>query len=357
MRVMRLWVLLLLVMSIAFSGAGCAGKKAGKDGEVAINGAGSTFAYPLYSKWAEEYGRLEAGVRINYQSVGSGAGQQQLLAGTVDFGASDAPMSDEKLKSAPKEILHIPTALGAVVLSYNLQGLSKEISLSGDVIAGIFLGKIKKWSDPRIAELNPGAKLPDLDIAVVHRSDGSGTTYVFTDYLSTVSPEWKGKVGKGTAVSWPVGLGAKGNEGVTGVIKQTPGAIGYVELIYAEQNNLPKARVKNAAGEFAPATVDSVTAAAAGIAASMPEDLRVSIVNAPGKAAYPISSFTYILVFRDQGNEAKGRALAKFLWWGIHDGQRFARELTYAPLPEAVVKMAEDKIRKMSFNGKSLLTE
>jgi phosphate transport system substrate-binding protein len=326
----------------------------GAGGSVSLQGAGATFPNPLYQKWLSEYGKANGNVKIDYQSVGSGAGINQLKQQTVDFGASDAPMKDEDLKAAPGEILHIPTVLGAVVITYNLTGINQPLKFSPEVIAGIFLGKITKWNDPEIAADNPGVTLPAHDITVVHRSDGSGTSAVFTDYLSKISPEWKEKVGTGTSPSWPVGLGGKGNEGVTGQVKSTPNTIGYVELAYAVQNNLPVAQVKNASGSFIAPSIDSVTAAAAASAASMPEDLRVSITNASGAQAYPISSYTYILVYKDQKDAAKGKALVDFLWWGLHDGEAFAKPLQYAPLPADVVKRAEAKISSVTAGGKPL---
>jgi phosphate transport system substrate-binding protein len=263
-------------------------------------------------------------------------------------------MNEEQLRSAPSEILHIPTVLGADVITYNLQGVSTELKLTPEAIAGVFLGKIKRWDDPELASSNPGVNLPASDITVVHRSDGSGTTFVFTDYLSKVSPEWKERVGAGPSVNWPVGIGAKGNEGVTGQVKQTPNSIGYVELIYAEQNKLPYASLRNAAGAFVRPALDSITSAAAGVAGQMPDDLRVSITNAPGQEAYPISTFTYLLVYKEQRDQKKGKALVDFLWWAIHDGEQMAKDLLYAPLPSQVVLKAEDKIYSISYQGKPL---
>jgi len=315
---------------------------------------GATFPNPLYQKWVSEYGKLHQNIKIDYQSQGSGAGIKQIKEQTVDFGASDTPMKDEDLKSAPGELLHIPTVLGAVVITYNLAGVTQKLHFSPDVIADIFLGKIKKWNDPRIAADNAGAKLPASDITVVHRSEGSGTTGVFTDYLSKVSPEWKEKVGAGPSPSWPVGIGGKGNEGVTGQVKNTPNTIGYVELAYALQNSLPAALVKNANGAFVDATIDSVTAAAAASAGNTPDDLRVSITNAPGAAVYPISSYTYILVYKNQKDATKGKALIDFLWWGIHDGQSFAKPLEYATLPADIVKRAEAKLNSVTAGGAPL---
>jgi len=320
-----------------------------------LTGAGATFPYPLYSKWIFEYEKLHPGTKINYQSIGSGGGIRQISERTVDFGASDAPMNDEQLGKAKGKLLHVPTTLGAVVLTYNLPDYKGELKLNSDVIAGIFLGDIKKWNDPKIAALNKGAKLPDTDIAVAHRSDGSGTTFVFVDYLSKVSPTWKQKVGASTSVNWPVGLGGKGNEGVTGLIKQTPGAIGYVELIYAVQNKLPIAQVKNKAGQYIMPSPKSVSSAAAATSAKMPEDMRVSITDADGKESYPISSFTYILLYDDQQDPAKGKTLVEFLWWATHDGQKFCEALGYATLPQPVVKMVEGKLKAVKAGGKPIL--
>jgi phosphate transport system substrate-binding protein len=319
-------------------GAACAGSQD-------HNGAGATFPYPIYSKWFSDYAR-ETGVRINYQSIGSGGGIRQLTAGTVDFGASDAPMTGAEMAKLKSPVLHFPTVLGAVVVSYNLAGMSDALELSGPVLADIFLGKITKWNDSRIAALNPGAKLPASDILVVHRSDGSGTTYIFSDYLSAVSPGWKGGPGKGKELSWPTGLGAKGNEGVAGQVKQMPGAIGYVELAYAKQNDLAYASIQNAAGTFVAPTIESVTAAAAGAAGDLPAntDYRISIVNAPGADAYPISSFTYLLVYADQSDAKKGKALLGFLGWYLREGEKSAASLDYAPLPPSIVAQLEKRI-------------
>jgi phosphate transport system substrate-binding protein len=305
---------------------------------VALTGAGATFPYPLYSKWFSEYART-TGVKINYQSIGSGGGIRQLSEQTVDFGATDAPMSDAELaKAKGGAILHFPTALGAVVITYNLPGVTAPLSLTGDVVAAIYQGQITKWNDARIAALNPGVALPATDILVVHRSDGSGTSYVFTDYLSSVSPAWATKPGKGKEVQWPVGLGAKGNEGVAGQVRQSPGAIGYVELAYATQNRMPTAKLRNANGEFVAPTIESVTAAAAGAAAKLPAntDYRVSIVNAPGAGVYPISSFTWIIVYQQQPDAGKKQKLVDFLRWALTDGQAMEAALDYAPLPEAM---------------------
>jgi len=326
----------------------------GGSGAVSLQGAGATFPNPLYQKWLSEYGRLHSNVKIDYQSIGSGGGVKQLKDQTVDFGASDSPMKDEDLKSAPGEVLHIPTVLGAVVITYNLEGVSQPLRFSPEAVADIFLGKIKKWNDPKITADNPGVTLPTTDITVVHRSDGSGTSAVFTDYLSKVSPEWKEKVGSGTSPNWPTGIGGKGNEGVTGQVKNTPNTIGYVELAYAVQNKLPVAQIKNASGTFVTPSIDAVTAAASASAANMPDDLRVSITNAAGAEAYPISSYTYILVYKNQKDAAKGKALVDFLWWGIHEGESHAKDLQYAPLPADIVKRAEAKISSITAGGTPL---
>src|SRR5437870_6364538 len=307
------------------------GVSATASAQMMINGAGATFPYPIYSKWFDEYAKVDPSVRFNYQSIGSGGGQKQILAQTVDFGASDGPMSDDNLAKAPGKLLHIPTVAGADVVAYNLPG-SPALKLDADTIAGILLGKINKWNDPKITALNPGVTLPDQEIVVVHRSDGSGTTYIWTDYLSKISPEWKSKVGTNTSVNWPTGIGGKGNEGVAGQIKQTPGALGYVELIYAVQNKMPYAEVKNAAGEFVKPNIQSVTAALA--TADIPEDFRCSITNAPGKDAYPICGATWLLVYEQQKDATKGKKLVEFLKWAVKDGEKMARDLQYAPLPE-----------------------
>src|ERR1700726_1302693 len=313
----------LLGLTIAF------GLSATASAQMTINGAGATFPYPIYSKWFDEYAKVDPSVRFNYQSIGSGGGQKQILAQTVDFGASDGPMSDDNLAKAPGKLLHIPTVAGADVVAYNLAG-SPALKLDADTIAGIFLGQIKKWNDPRIVALNSGANLPDQEIVVVHRSDGSGTTYIWTDYLSKISPEWKQKVGTNTSVNWPTGLGGKGNEGVAGQIKQTPGAAGYVELIYAVQNKMSYADIKNAAGEFVKPSVESITAAMA--TAQIPDDFRFSITNAPGKNAYPISGATWLLVYERQKDAAKGKKLVEFLQLALTKGDDMAKELDFAPL-------------------------
>ena len=305
--------------------------------QIMLTGAGATFPYPIYSKWFSDYNKIHSNIQINYQSIGSGGGIRQLLSGTVDFGASDPPMNDEQLAQAKIKILHFPTVLGAVIPTYNIPGVSQELNFTPDALVGIYLGKITKWNDPEIARYNKGVNLPALDIVVVHRSDGSGTSYVWTDYLSKISPEWQSKVGRNTSVNWPVGLGGKGNEGVTGLVKQTPGAIGYVELIYAVQNQIPYGRVRNAAGVFVKADLAGVTAAAAGYAKTMPEDFRISITNAPGKAAYPIASFTYLLIPTKIEDANKKDIIKGFLTWMLNDGQKEVEALSYARLPKEVV--------------------
>ncbi len=311
------------------------------DSALSINGAGATFPYPMYSKWFDEYHKKNANLQINYQSIGSGGGIKQVTEGTVDFGATDGPMNDEQLKAYQDKhgsgILHFPTVLGAVVPTYNIPGVSAELNFTPEALAGIFLGKITKWNDPAIADANKGVKFPADDIVVVHRAEGSGTTYCWTDYLSKVSDEWKTKVGKGGSVNWPVGLGGKGNEGVTGTIKNTPDSIGYVELIYAESNKIPYGNVKNASGVFVKASLAAVSAAAAGAAKEMPDDFRVSITNAPGKAAYPISTFTWLLIPEKFSDAGKRDAIKGFVKWMLADGQNYAEALSYAKLPKEVV--------------------
>ena len=320
---------------------------------VDLTGAGATFPYPLYSKWFSEYANRK-GVRINYQSIGSGGGIRQLSEGTVDFGASDGPMSDEELaKAKGGPVLHIPTTLGADVVTYNLPGVTAPLKVTPDVIAAIFMGRIKKWNDTRLASLNPGVTLPSQDILVVHRSDGSGTTYIFTDYLTAAVPAWKTAVGKGKEVKWPVGLGAKGNEGVAGQVKQTPGTIGYIELAYANQNKLPIAAVRNKAGQFITASVPAVTAAAAAAAKALPAntDYRISIVDGPGPDAYPISSFTWILVYQQQKDAVKGKKLVDFLNWALTDGQALATPLDYAPLPTDMAANVQARLKTIDITG------
>ncbi|HEX8128258.1 MAG TPA: phosphate ABC transporter substrate-binding protein PstS [Pyrinomonadaceae bacterium] len=350
----------LLIVTLAMLSA-CSGERAdstvpGAGGAtIRLQGAGATFPNPLYQKWLSEYGKVNPQAKIDYQSIGSGGGIQQIQSQTVDFGASDAPMSDEDLRKAPGELLHIPTVLGAVVITYNLQEVAAApLRFSPDVIADIFLGKIKRWDDARIKADNPGIALPATNISVVHRSDGSGTTAVFTDYLAKVSPEWKASPGAGKSVDWPVGIGGKGNEGVSGQVKQTPNTIGYVELAYAVQTKLPVALIKNKSGNFVEPSLEAVTAAAAESLPTTPEDLRVSITDAAGANAYPISSYTYILVYKEQKDAAKGKALVDFLWWSIHDGERFAKDLQYSPLPPQIVERASAKLNSITSGGKTL---
>jgi phosphate transport system substrate-binding protein len=351
----------LLAAVLAFTAA-CSGERADSTtagtggGTIRLQGAGATFPNPIYQKWLSEYGKVNPRAEINYQSIGSGGGIQQIQSQTIDFGATDAPMSDEDLKKAPGELLHIPTVLGAVVITYNLQGIAAPLRFSPDVIADIFLGKIKKWNDPRIAADNAGVALPATDIAVVHRSDGSGTTAVFTDYLAKVSPEWKTKPGAGKSIDWPVGIGGKGNEGVSGQIKQTPNTIGYVELAYAVQTKLPVALIKNKSGNFVEPSLAATTAAAAESLAATPADLRVSITDPAGAQAYPISSYTYILVYKEQKDATKGKALVDFLWWGIHEGQQITKDpqYPYAALPAEIVEKASAMLNSITSGGKPL---
>ncbi|HZE26637.1 MAG TPA: phosphate ABC transporter substrate-binding protein PstS [Terriglobales bacterium] len=314
--------------------------------QTTLNGAGATFPYPMYSKWFSEYHNAHPEIQINYQSIGSGGGIRQVLAGTVDFGASDGPMSDEQLSQSKVKILHVPTVLGAVVPAYNVPGVGGEVNFTPEVLAGIFLGKITNWNDKAIAAVNQGVKFPDQPIIVVHRSDGSGTTYIFTDYLSKISSDWANSAGKGTSIKWPVGLGGKGNEGVAGTVRQMQGAIGYVELIYAVQNKIPYGSVKNASGSFVKASLDSVTAAAASMK-NMPADFRVSITNSPGKDAYPIASFTWLLIPAQSKDAAKGKIIADFLNWMVDDGQKMTAALTYAPLPDTVAQKVKAEIKQV----------
>jgi phosphate transport system substrate-binding protein len=337
----------LLVAMLLLAGAGIVLA----DNPLSINGAGASFPYPMYSKWFDEYHKKNGNIQINYQSIGSGGGIKQVTEGTVDFGASDGPMNDDQLKAFQDKhgfgILHFPTVLGADVPAYNIPGVSAELTFTPDAIAGIFLGKITKWNDPAIVGANAGVKLPANDIVVVHRSDGSGTSYIWTDYLSKVSDDWKNKVGKGTSVNWPVGLGGKGNEGVTGLIKQTPNSFGYVELIYAIQNSMPYGKVKNSSGTTVKADLASVTAAAAGAAKDMPADFRVSITNAPGKNAYPISSFTWLLIPEKFSDASKRDAIKGFVSWMLTDGQNDTEALSYAKLPKEVVAMEKQALAKV----------
>ncbi len=319
-------------------------------GQTTLNGAGATFPNPIYSKWFSEYHKLHSDIEVNYQSIGSGGGIRQVTEGTVDFGASDMPMTDGQLEEAQAKlktkVLNIPSVLGAVVPAYNIPGVSGEVKFTPDALAGIFLGKITKWNDKAITGVNPGVNFPDKDIIVVHRSDGSGTTFIWTDYLSKVSADWKSEVGSNTSVKWPVGLGGKGNEGVAGMIRQMQGGIGYIELIYALQNNIPYGSVRNAAGNFLKASLEGVTAAAAS-SPKMPADFRVSITDAPGKDAYPISSFTWLLIPQQSKDAAKGKILADFLNWMVTDGQKMTSALSYAPLPESVVQKEKEAIKQV----------
>jgi phosphate transport system substrate-binding protein len=344
------------VASLGLALVGCGGstvadqQKTPQQQLLQINGAGATFPSPIYSKWFDEYYKLHPTVRINYQPVGSGAGIRQLVNQTVFFGASDAPMTDEQLTSAPGSILHLPAVLGAVVPIYRISNVDAELKFTGLVLADIYLGKIKKWNDPALAKLNAGVKLPDSDIIVAHRSDASGTTFIWTDYMAKASPEWKTKVGVGAAPSWPVGIGGKGNEGVSGLVTQSPGSIGYVELIYALQNKIPFGQVQNANGEFVKPSVESVTAAAGAAAANMPADFRVSITNAAGQGAYPISSFTWLLLYENPKDKAEAQAMVAFIKWALTEGQKYCAELGYAPLPASVVQLETAALAKIKVN-------
>ncbi len=314
---------------------------------IAIDGAGATFPYPIYSKWFSEYNKLHPSVEINYQAIGSGGGIRQLTNQTVFFGASDGPMTDEQLEAAPDAVLHLPTVLGGVVPVYNIPGITAELRFTGETLADIYLGKITKWNDPALVKENPGVALPAMDITVVHRADGSGTTYIWVDFLSKVSPEFRQKVGVATSVQWPVGVGGKGNPGVAGLVKQTPGSVGYVELIYALQNQIAYGYVRNPAGAWVRASLESVTEAAAGAAAAMPADFRVSITNAPGKGAYPISSFTWLLLYEHPKDAVRARTLVNFVKWALTEGQKDCAGLGYAPLPAAVVQREQAALEKI----------
>jgi len=341
------WIILLGIAALATTGLATTGLAA-NFGTGMINAAGATFPAPIYQKWFEEFHKVHPDIEINYQAIGSGGGIRQLTEGTVDFGASDMPMRDEQLKAITKyHVLHFPTVLGAVVPTYNVPGVPAGLKFTGQTLAGIYSGKIAKWNDAALKKDNPGVNLPNQDITVVHRSDGSGTTFVFTDFLSKVSPEWKSKVGANTSVNWPVGLGGKGNEGVAGLVKQTTDSIGYVELIYAIQNKLPYGTVRNATGNFVKADLMSVTEAAAGAASNMPADFRVSITNAPGKNAYPISSFTWLLIPEKIDNSQKKMAITEFLQWMLTNGQRDCTTLDYAPLPKSVVNKEMQQIAEI----------
>jgi phosphate transport system substrate-binding protein len=347
---------LALIAACAKDNQGSAGATTGTQSAssgVDLTGAGATFPYPIYFKWFSDYA-TKTGVKINYQSIGSGGGVRQISEQTVDFGATDGPMSkDELAKAKGGAIMHFPTVLGADVLTYNVPEITQPLKVTGPVIADIFLGKITKWNDPRIATLNPGAKLPASDILVVHRSDGSGTTYVWTDYLTAISPEWARVAGRGKEVKWPAGIGAKGNEGVAGQVKQTPGSVGYVELAYAKQNKLPYAHVRNASGTFVEPTIESITAAADGVKLPPNTDYRVSIVNAPGTNAYPISSFTWLLVYKNQADSTKARKLKDFLRWAYTEGEQSASALDYAPLPAGLTQRLISRLDSIQVAGKS----
>ena len=331
-KIMLLLVCVLLAMPVV--------------GQTTLNGAGATFPNPMYSKWFSEYHKIHSDVQVNYQPIGSGGGIRQVTASTVDFGASDMPMTDKQLQEAKTKILNIPTVLGAVVPAYNIPGVTGEVKFTPDALAGIFLGRISKWNDKAITSANPGVNLPDKEIIVIHRSDGSGTSFIWTDYLSKVSSEWKSQVGSDTSVKWPIGMGGKGNEGVAGLIRQLSGSIGYVELIYAVQNNIPYGSVRNSSGAFLKASLEGVTAAAAS-APKMPADFRVSITNAPGKDSYPISSFTWLLIPAQSKDPAKGKILVDFLNWMVTDGQGMTSALSYAPLPENVVAKVKEAIKQI----------
>jgi len=356
---MKRVTLAALAVLLVACGGGEQGSRSGapqasrSGGAADLTGAGATFPYPIYSKWFYDYAE-QTGVKINYQSIGSGGGIRQLTEGTVDFGASDAPMNEEEMAAAPGKVLHFPTVIGAVAVTYNLPDVSATLKFTPDVLADVFLGKITRWNDARIAAVNSGMTLPDQDILVVHRSDGSGTTFIFTDYLSSVSDAWKSGPGKGKDVQWPVGLGGKGNEGVAGQIKQTPGSIGYVELAYANQNGLATAQLRNQAGSFVAPSLEGATAAAAGVAQSLPKDtdFRISIVDAPGEEAYPISSFTWLLVYRSMQDGTKAGKLVDFITWALTEGEKETAALDYAPLPENMVQLELEQLKTVEYPGK-----
>ncbi|HYQ30478.1 MAG TPA: phosphate ABC transporter substrate-binding protein PstS [Polyangiaceae bacterium] len=325
-----------------------------QDEAVSLTGAGATFPYPLYSKWISEYNKLNPNVKINYQSIGSGGGIRQITANTVDFGATDAPMKEDEAKQASGKLFHIPATIGAVVVAYNLPEVTGTLKLSSEVLVDIYAGKVKRWNDPKLKADNADAKLPAKDISVVYRTDGSGTTAVFTEYLGKVSAEWKEKVGVGKVVRWPTGLGAKGNEGVTGQVKTTPYTIGYIERAYASQNKLPMAELRNKAGKFVAPSIEAMSAAANAV--EMPAELVVSLANADGEGAYPITSYSYLLVYEDAKDATKGEALAKYVWWGLHDGQKFAKDLDYAPIPATVLSKVEARLRELRSGDRKLLS-
>lgn len=357
---LRIFVFLTVVLTASLIFTGCSGQRFGnpggdsQGGAVRIQGSGSTFVKPLMDKWMSEYGKAHQNVKVDYQSTGSGAGIKAIQSQTADFGATDAAMSEDEMKQSPSEIVHVPVILGAVVLTYNVEAVKEPLKLSPDVIAEIFLGKIKKWDDPKIKADNPAAALPSNDITPVYRSDGSGTSDVFTDFLSKVNQEWKEKVGRTKNPQLPagVGIGAKGNEGVMGQVKQTPNTIGYVELTFAKANNLPTALIKNSAGTFVEPSAETVTAAASGILANAPADLRMQITNAGGANSYPISGIVYALVYKEQKDVAKAGPMVDFLWWATHDGQAFAKDLHYAPIPADLVKKVEEKLLSITAGGK-----
>ena len=350
------WCAAAALLAVALMPVACSQKSGGGTGgeAVTLTGAGATFPYPLYSKWFEMY-RQKTGVQINYQSIGSGGGIQQVKAGTVDFGASDAPLSDSLLQQMPRPVLHFPTVAGAVVLAYNVPDVAQAIQLTPAAIVDIFMGRIKKWNDPKIAAANPGMKLPASNVLPVHRSDGSGTTNIFVTYLSAVSPEWKSKVGSGTSVSWPAGVGGKGNEGVSGTIQQTPGAIGYVELAYALQNSMPVAHIQNASGKFIAPSLASTTAAVTGFAPDLAQDVRSRIVNSAAPDAYPIAGLTYLLVYQETPDAKKAKALAEFLQWAMSEGQQAVEQLSYAKLPDGVIQVNRANLDKLTAGGKPVL--
>jgi phosphate transport system substrate-binding protein len=344
------------LLSVATGTVFLAGSAAAQ-GSIRLTGAGATFPYPIYSKWVLEYTHLHSNIEINYQAIGSGGGIRQFTDHTVDFGATDGPMTDAQIQSVNGNVLHIPTVLGAVVPTYNVSGVTGQLRFTGDLLAGVFLGQVTKWNDSRIQAVNPGVALPDQDIVVVHRSDGSGTTYIWTDYLTKVSPDWAQRVGKGTSVNWPVGLGGQGNPGVANTVKQTPGAIGYVELIYALQNRIGYGLVRNKSGNFVQASLQSTTDAATAAVAVLDAntDFRVSITDPDGPHAYPIASFTWLLVPKDMTDATKARTLVEFVWWAAHEGQQFNEGLNYAKLPSPVVRLEEERLRSIMVNGKPVL--
>ena len=325
-----------------------------KDEAISLNGAGATFPYPLYSKWISEYNKQNPNVKINYQSIGSGGGIRQIIAGTVDFGATDAPMKEDESKQAPSKLLHIPATIGAVVVAYNVPEVTSTLKLAPEVLVAIYQGKIRKWNDSKIKADNPDAKLPAAEISVIYRTDGSGTTAVFTDYLSKISPEWKDKIGAGKSIAWPLGLGSKGNEGVTGQIKTTPYTIGYIERAYASQNKLPMVELKNKSGKFVAPTIEAMSAAADSV--QMPDELFVSLCDADGEGAYPITGYSYLLLYENAKDPVKGEALAKYVWWGLHDGQKFSKDLDYAPIPEKVLSKVEARLKELRSGDKKLLS-